>query len=661
MDFGFLKAAAATPLVKTANPELNAAEIIKCMEEADKEGAGLLVFPELCLTGYTCGDLFFQPFLYEKQMEALKRIVKASKKNRMLIAVGCYLRIENRMYNCAVMVQDGAIVGAVPKLFIPADGEHEEERWFAPGTEIAGARTEIRLLDETVPFGFLLFRDEERNICIGTEVCRDLWVPVNQGAQLSMAGAHIVCNLSANLEIAGKAAVRRDLIKQASASSLCAYVYANAGVGESTADVVFSGHSVIAENGAVLKESPRFLRSSNLIYADIDVEALRNRRAVTADFDHCANYYGDKDLYREVSLKKLPRAEEKNFTRHYSKLPFLPENPEERAEACRDVFSIQTAALAGRLERAHAKKAVIGISGGLDSTLALLVTAGAFRLLGRKTEDIVALTMPGFGTTDQTYNNALTIMRLLGTEVREIPIGEAVLQHFKDIGHDPEVKDAAYENAQARERTQILMDIANKEGGVVVGTGDLSEEALGWCTYNGDHMSMYAVNADVPKTQLQYIIRWVMAHRLSGEEADEKFSSDNALLKKTLQDILDTPISPELLPPDKDGKIAQKTENAVGPYILHDFFLFHTVRYQVGPGKLLFLASQAFAGDYEEEEIRKWLRLFYRRFFTQQFKRSCSPDGPKVNAVDLSPRGGWHVPSDADGSLWISDLDRDEN
>jgi NAD+ synthase (glutamine-hydrolysing) len=657
-QIGLVRAAAVTPVLRVANPEFNTEEIIKCAQEADKNGAGLVLFPELCISGYTCGDLFYQELLYKKSMEGLRKIAGATKDLSAAVTAGFYLRLENNLYNCAALMQGGKVRGVVPKMFLPNYKEFYEARWFAPGVRIADRVKSVRLFGQDVPFGRLMFTDGENELKLGIEVCEDLWVPLTPGAFLALNGAHILLNPSASNETVAKSDYRRKLVSMDSAKNVCGYVYASNGVHESTTDLVFGGHNLIAENGELLAESALFARTSAILYGDIDCGRLKYERACGQNFEDAASSCGAMD-FTEVPLAPLRMLDpdRDGLKRRYAKNPFVPADPATVDQRCREIFSIQAAGLAKRMEHARAKKAVVGISGGLDSTLALLVCAETFKLIGKDPGDLIAVTMPGFGTTDKTCGNARIIMRLLSADSREIPIRGAVLRHFDDIGQDPGRHDVTYENAQARERTQILMDIANMESGLVVGTGDLSEAALGFCTYNGDHMSMYGVNAGVPKTLVRFIIKWVMDNRLSGPAEEAGFSSDNALLRRTLQDITDTPISPELLPPDEAGEITQKTEETVGPYILHDFFTFYTLRHGMPPKKLLAIAAATFADDYPASFIKKWLLVFYRRFFSQQFKRSCFPDGPKVGSVSLSPRGDWRMPSDADPSEWLRELE----
>ena len=658
---GLVRTACVTPKIKIANPDYNTAEILDCLKEADQSGAGIVLFPELCITGYTCADLFYQEFLYKKAMQSLRLIAEETRKYKALVVVGFYMKLENNYYNCAALMQGGLIKGIVPKMFMPNAKEFYEARWFASGIKIASDINSVRLFDYDIPFGHLIFNDAENDLKLGIEICEDLWVPISPGAHLALNGAHIILNPSASNEMVGKADYRKQLVLQESAKSICGYVYASSGVHESTTDLVFGGDALIAENGTLIAEGKRFSRDNTITYGEIDYERIKFERTYGQNFEECTSAYSSRYLFTEVALTpiRVIDADLDALLRVYPKNPFVPNDQSTVDARCREIFSIQTAGLAKRLEHTHTEKVLVGISGGLDSTLTLLVCAETFKLLKKDPKNIVAITMPGFGTTGKTYNNALKIMDLLGVDSREISIKDSVVQHFRDIGHDAQVHNITYENAQARERTQILMDVANMEHGLVVGTGDLSEIALGWSTYNGDHMSMYSVNASIPKTLVRFVIKWVMENKLGGPNADLHFSKDNALLKTTLQAIMDTPISPELLPPDAEGEIAQMTEDTVGPYILHDFFIFYTIRYGMSPGKLLFLAQRTFAGEYSEEIIKKWLMLFYKRFFSQQFKRSCLPDGPKVGSVSLSPRGDWRMPSDADAFAWLQELKGD--
>ena len=655
---GYIRTAAVTPVTKVANTEHNTDRIIACAKEAEKGGAAVVLFPELAITSYTCADLFYQEQLYQKNLAGLRKIIDASADIRPVIITGFYLRLLNNFYNCAAVIQHGRLLGIIPKMYLPRSKEFYEGRWFSAGIRILSEVRQVRLFGETIPFGNLIFTDPESDIRIGVEVCEDLWMPVTPSSRLCLNGAEIIFNPSASDETVGKADYRRQLVHQQSAADICGYVYCSAGVTESTTDVVYSGHHLISEYGTLIAENKRFEREDTITYGDIDYERIRFERSMEPNLEECAAACAQRDLYQYIEMEPLRLLTSKEtLTRQFGRNPFVPSDPRTVDERCEEVFRIQTAGLAKRIEHAHARTVVVGISGGLDSTLALLVCAETFRMLGRDPRNIIAVTMPGFGTTGKTYNNALTIMKLLGTDVREIPIGDAVMQHFEAIGHDPEVHDVTYENSQARERTQILMDIANQEGGMVVGTGDLSEAALGWCTYNGDHMSMYGVNCSVPKTLVRFVVGWVADHKIASASGQEPYSQDDVTLAAALHDIMDTPISPELLPPDSEGNIVQKTEERVGPYTLHDFFLFYTMRFGMRPEKLYYIACQTFDGLYEPEFIRKWLREFYRRFFAQQYKRSCIPDGPKVGTVTLSPRGDWRMPSDADSSEWLAAVD----
>ncbi|MBO4991665.1 MAG: NAD(+) synthase [Firmicutes bacterium] len=655
---GMIRVAAAAPRLKVGNPKYNVEEMLRCAEEARDKGASIILFPELAITGATCGDLFHQEFLYEKNLEGLKVLADSTRGTLQPIIVGLPLKLGNGLYDCAAVIQGGKVRGIVPKMFPSGHREHADSRWFASGLALS-ENASVTVLGYEVPFGSLLFSDGENGFAFGVEIGDDLMAPIAPGTQLALSGAQILFNPAASHEIVGRSESRRRLVCQSSASRVAGLVYASAGVGESTTDLVYGGDCMIAENGSLLARGPRFSRESQILFGEIDYTNLQRERSYASEFAVCAAAYCCPERIRRIELQPLPVLDgnRDRLMRTFKQNPFVCDDPREFARRCQEIFTIQSNALARRLEHSHSRTAVVGISGGLDSTLALLVTARTFQMLGRDPGDIITVTMPGFGTTDQTYNNALTIMRTLGTTMKEISIVPSVTQHFKDIDHDMADHDVTYENAQARERTQILMDIANQNGGLVVGTGDLSEVALGWSTYNGDHMSMYGVNCGVPKTLVRFVIRWLMDNRLSGPEEDPSFSSDNALLKQALQDIMNTPISPELLPPDENGQIAQKTEEKVGPYILHDFFVYHTIRWGTAPKKLLFLAKEAFRDEYDEDYIKKWLIVFYRRFFTQQFKRSCVPDGPKVGSVGLSPRGDWAMPSDADVSLWLAELE----
>ena len=631
---GYLKVAAITPNVRVADVEFNCNEICKCIEEAAGKKVKLMVFPELCITGYTCQDLFFQDRLLEAAKEALLKIAKHSQGVDALIFVGLPLSVNAKLYNVAAALCNGEILGIVPKTFLPNYNEFYEARHFYSGRELD---TVINIGGRAVQISRnILFEcNEMPSFRVASELCEDLWVPDPPSTAHCLAGATVIANLSASNEIIGKSRYRRNLVSSQSARLVCAYLYASAGPGESTQDVVYSGHNIIAENGNVLCESGRF--SENMIVSEIDLEYLESERR------HMTTYEADSSVkYNHVgfSLNK----EHAELTRYIDPNPFVPALGQERDMRCNEILTIQAMGLRKRLDHIGCKTAVIGISGGLDSTLAFLVLAKAFDYLNFDRNGIIAVTMPGFGTTDRTYENAVGLIKEIGASFMEVNISKAVKQHFADICHDENAHDVTYENSQARERTQILMDIANKENGIVIGTGDLSELALGWATYNGDHMSMYAVNSSVPKTLVRYLVQYY---------AD---TTDDRKLRETLYDILDTPVSPELLPPD-GGEITQKTEDLVGPYELHDFFLYHMLRLSQSPGKIYRLAKIAFTGEYSDDVILKWEKTFYRRFFAQQFKRSCLPDGPKVGSVAVSPRGDLRMPSDACVNTWLEELD----
>ena len=610
------------------------------MRQASEKGVQIIAFPELSVTGYTCLDLFAQQTLLDGAEEALLQLVSNTADLDILTIVGVPLRTENRLINAAVVFQKGAIRGVVPKTYLPNYKEFQEQRWFTSATDLR--ESTISLGEEEYPMGsHLLFRSGR--LTAGIEICEDLWVPVPPSSLLAMEGANIIFNLSASNELIGKHAYLRSLICQQSARCMAGYVYASSGFGESSTDLVFAGNGIIAENGNLLAESPRFTMEEQLVISEIDIETLQNDRQVNTSF-----MYGTSGLPKEKAQVvdfqvRIPDGF--SLTRPVDPHPFTPSG-EALKERCEEIFHIQVAGLAKRLVHAHAQTAVVGISGGLDSTLALLVTVMTFDALKMPRGQIIGITMPGFGTTDRTYTNACDLIRSLGVTLKEIPIKEACLQHFRDIDHDPSVHDVTYENSQARERTQLLMDVANQKNGLVIGTGDLSELALGWATYNGDHMSMYGVNGSIPKTLVKYLVEWVANHKV-----------DDAS-RLTLLDIVDTPISPELIPADENGNIKQKTEDLVGPYELHDFFLYHFLRFGSHPSKIYFLAQKAFAGIYDNATVKKWLYTFFRRFFQQQFKRSCLPDGPKVGSVSLSPRGDWRMPSDAVSRLWLEEIER---
>ena len=637
MKDGFIKVAAATPKIKVADPAYNTEEILKIIDETEKNGASILVFSELTISGYTCGDLFLQQPLLTECKNQLLRIVKATENKSMLVVVGCPIVIKQKLYNCAVVISDGSILGIVPKTHLPNYSEFYELRHFTSGE---GLEEDLWFGEE---FGYVnvavnqLFKCKEiPELVVACEICEDLWVPLPPSTYHAMAGATVICNPSASVETTTKESYRRSLVSNQSARLLAAYIYADAGEGESTQDVVYSGHHLICENGSVLAEAKRF--TNEIIYADIDVQKLAaERRKMTSFPGGQTEDYFEQEFSLEVKENKI--------TRTFPKAPFVPDNQDERDKRCDEILSLQSMGLKKRLEHTNCKHAVVGISGGLDSTLAVLVTARAFDLLDIPRENLICVTMPCFGTTDRTYQNAVSLIKELGATLKEVRIEKAVRQHFADIGHDENNHDVTYENSQARERTQILMDMANQYNGMVIGTGDMSELALGWATYNGDHMSMYGVNCSIPKTLVRYLVRYY---------AD---MAENEKLKKVLYDVLDTPVSPELLPP-KEGEIAQKTEDIVGPYELHDFFLYYVLRCGFTPEKIFRLAVYTFEGEYDKETIYKWLYTFCHRFFRQQFKRSCLPDGPKVGTVSVSPRGDLRMPSDASDDLWKQSLDR---
>ena len=625
MNYGFFRVAAASLKLKVANPSYNKEEIKKAIDKAVSEDVRLLVTPELSITGYTCADLFFTKALQQSAGEALKDIVEYSKGKNIAVVVGLPVAFYNSLYNCAVVLMNGGILGIVPKMHIANYNEFYEKRWFASGKQFEACQG-INLYGFETKIGNQIF-DLGGGAVFGIEICEDLWVPNPPSSKLVQHGANIIVNLSASDEYVSKAEYRRDLIANQSARCICGYVYAGASVYESTTDLVFSGATLVAENGSMLAEGERFSRDNVITIADIDVEKLNSLRLNNMSFENSSDGIG-------FSKHSIDNKNNDLKYRFVDSHPFVPADDEKRKERCREIFSIQAAGLAKRIEHVGSSGAVIGISGGLDSTLALLVAVAAMKLLGKNNSDILGITMPGFGTTDRTYNNAIDLMKCLGVTVKEISIKNACIQHMKDIEHDADIKDITYENTQARERTQILFDMANKHGKLLVGTGDLSELAMGWCTYNGDHMSMYGVNASVPKTLVRYLVEYVAG-------ISEKKTAD------ILYDVLDTPVSPELLPPDENGKIAQKTEENIGPYELHDFFLYHFVRFGFSKEKLQLLAEKAFNRKYESEEISKWLGVFLKRFFISQFKRSCIPDSSKVGSVSLSPRGDWRMPSDA--------------
>ena len=641
MSYGFVKVAAAVPHVQVADCFYNIEEIEKLMRQASEEGVQMITFPELSITAYTCLDLFTQQTLLNNAEKALLKLVSNTADLAIFTIVGIPLRTENRLINATVVFQKGEILGVVPKTYLPNYKEFQEQRWFTSSTELQKSR--ISIAGKEYPLGsYLLFKSEQ--IVAGIEICEDLWVPVPSSSLLAMQGANIIFNLSASNELIGKHNYLRSLICQQSARCMAGYVYASSGFGESSTDLVFAGNGIIAENGNLLAESARFTMKEQLVISEIDIESLQNDRQVNTSFMYGA-YELLKDKASETIHFQLETSKEFTLTRSIDPHPFTPSG-EALAERCEEIFQIQIAGLAKRIAHTHAQTAVVGISGGLDSTLALLVTVMTFDTLKIPREQIIGITMPGFGTTGRTYNNAVNLIHSLGVTLKEISIKEACLQHFKDINHDPTIHDVTYENSQARERTQLLMDVANKLNGLVIGTGDLSELALGWATYNGDHMSMYGVNGSIPKTLVKYLVEWIAQNKV------DKAS------QATLLDIVDTPISPELIPADENGNIKQKTEDLVGPYELHDFYLYHFIRFGSSPAKIYFLAQKAFHGIYDNTTIKKWLYTFFRRFFQQQFKRSCLPDGPKVGSISLSPRGDWRMPSDAISKLWLSEIEQ---
>ena len=640
MNYGFVKVAAAVPHVQVADCFYNIQQMEGLMRQASDKGVQIIAFPEMSVTAYTCLDLFAQQALLKNAEQALLKLVSDTADLNILTIAGAPLVTENRLINAAVAFQSGKILGVVPKTYIPNYKEFQEQRWFTSATELRDKT--ISIGDRTYPLGsHLLFTAGQ--VKVGIEICEDLWVPVPPSSLLAMEGANILVNISASNELIGKHHYLRSLICQQSARCMAGYVYASAGFGESSTDLVFAGNGIIAENGTLLEESPRFTMQEQLVISEIDIENLQNDRQVNTSFMHGAStLLGGETITLPFALSE--NSGQPVLTRSVDPHPFTPSG-DALKERCEEIFQIQVAGLAKRIVHTHSRTAVVGISGGLDSTLALLVTVMTFDALNIPRNQILGITMPGFGTTDRTYTNACDLIRSLGVTLKEISIKDACLQHFKDISHNPSVHDVTYENSQARERTQILMDVANQKNGMVIGTGDLSELALGWATYNGDHMSMYGVNGSIPKTLVRYLVEWVAHNRV--DEAS----------RATLLDIVDTPISPELIPADENGNIKQKTEDLVGPYELHDFFLYYFLRFGSSPAKIYFLAQQAFSDSYDKETIRKWLHTFFRRFFQQQFKRSCLPDGPKVGSVSLSPRGDWRMPSDAMATLWLKEIE----
>ena len=640
-NYGYVRVAAASPRLKVADCEFNTEEILRIVADAEKQGVSAIVFPETCITSYTAQDLLHQRALLEEALKSLEKIRSVSEQSSIIIIVGMPLAISNKLYNVGVAVNYGKILGVVPKTFLPNYNEFYDKRWFSSPRELTSDT--IELCGQDVPVGTdLIFQTPDFNFAI--EICEDLWTPLPPSSIHSLYGAEVIFNLSASNETIGKHSYRKSLVSQQSARCIAGYVYAAAGNGESTTDIVFGGSSLIAENGEIIAEGKRFSFDSEVCITEIDVDRLRNDRLKNKSFSVSEYKNLDHVRYRTVKVGTSKVDADFNLTRFINKTPFVP-SPLNLDERCSEIFAIQVGGLAKRLLHTNCQTVVVGVSGGLDSTLALLVMVKAFDKLNISRKNIYGITMPGCGTTDRTYNNALNLMKSLGVTIKEISIRDAVIQHFKDIDHDETTHDITYENSQARERTQILMDYANKVNGLVIGTGYLSELALGWCTYNGDHMSMYAVNTGIPKTLVRTLVRWISDTQLD-------IASEHILL-----DILDTPVSPELLPAGKDGEIVQITEDTVCPYILHDFFLYNMLRFGYEPLKIYFLAQYAFKDDYQKEEILKWLKVFYRRFFSQQFKRSCIPDGPKVGSINLSPRGDWRMASDASAALWLKQLD----
>ncbi|MFO7812440.1 MAG: NAD(+) synthase [Pelovirga sp.] len=641
VPYGLVRVAAATPQLHLADPDANVVEICNLAQRAAEQSCSLVVFPELCLTGYSCGDLFFQKILQQRVVEVLFDLEKWTATTDVALVIGLPLTVSGRLFNCAALISGGIIHGLVPKTHLPNTGEFYEQRWFSSARDANCSTVTLQGVD--IPFGadLLFAAADDPQMIIGVELCEDLWAVQPPSSSQALAGASLLLNLSASPEILGKYEYRRNLVASQSARCLAAYIYAGSGPGESSTDLVFPGHSLIAENGQIFVETERFSFESQLVVADVDVARLQSERQRNRPFTESA----PEDPSRVISIP-LHRHPVSGLLRPLARTPFVPPDLAERRDRCHEIFQIQTSGLVRRLRHTGCQAVVIGLSGGLDSTLALLVTVKAYDLAGLPRTGIVAVTMPGFGTTNRTRSNAQRLAEELGVTLRVIPIDAAVEQHFHDIDHDPNLHDVTYENSQARERTQILMDIANQVSGLVVGTGDLSELALGWCTYNGDHMSMYAVNSGVPKTLVRYLVQWC---------ADEEFSGETSTL---LRDVCATPISPELLPPTADGEIDQLTEQLIGPYLIHDFFLYQVIRMHYSPAKVLMLAEQAFAEDYSRSQLIDWLKQFYRRFFSQQFKRSCLPDGPKVGTVALSPRGDWRMPSDVSAALWLGQLEQ---
>jgi NAD+ synthase (glutamine-hydrolysing) len=639
MNNGFFRVAACVPHVNVANPTANARNIISLAKTVDSKQVAVAVMPELCITGYTCADLFHNSQLLENAEIALSEVIEGTKDLNVAVVVGYPLALRNTLYNCAVAIHQGKILGVVPKSYIPNYNEFYEKRWWQSGADIP--TQEITIANQHANFGVSQLIEID-SVKIGIEICEDLWTPIPPSCAASMAGAEVILNLSASDALIGKYDYLTSLVKQQSARCLCAYVYASAGYGESSTDLVFDAIGLVAENGTMLAKTDRWQSEATFAVADIDIYAIRRDRMHLMSFADCSRQNMIND-YIVTTATNVTEHKPTDLLRHISRTPFVPSANDDINKRSSEIINIQVAALARRLDFTHCKSLVVGISGGLDSTLALLVAVHAFDRLHLDRKGITGVTMPGFGTTGRTYNNAIELMKELGVTIRDISIVPAVNQHFSDIGHDASVHDVTYENSQARQRTYLLMDIANQTNGMVLGTGDLSELALGWATYNGDHMSMYGVNAGVPKTLVKYLVRW--------------FADNIANVTNLLNDIIDTPISPELIPAQPDGTIKQKTEDLVGPYELHDFFLYYTLRYGFSPKRIFYMAQNAFAGAYDDAIIKHWLKTFCRRFFNQQFKRSCMPDGPKVGSVCLSPRGDWRMPSDAESAAWLNECE----
>lgn len=647
--FDFITVACAVPDVGVADVAFNTQKILEKLDEVKDTTASLICFPELAVTGYTCQDLFNQKTLLDEAASAIGKIARKSREVKAAVVVGAPARLNGQLYNCAFVISRGEVLGIVPKTFLPVTGEFYEKRWFCSGAECDVKEASLPAFgisdsEQTVPVGTDLIFDLGDGIKLGIEICEDLWTPLAPSTFSALKGANLIVNISASNETISKRQYRRQLVSQQSASLLCGYVYVSAGMKESTTDLIFSGHSLVCENGIITAENTDYIDSDYLLLADIDMGKLFYERQKNKSFHDCASLYAGKLDYRTVGVKGAESRSDASYYR-INRLPFVPNTRKEREERCLQIFDMQVSGLEKRLEVTKCRP-VIGVSGGLDSTLALLVSVKAAERVGLTPRDVVGITMPCFGTSDRTYNNSIKLMNTLGVTAVEIPIKDACIQHFKDIGQPENKYDLTYENSQARERTQVLMDYAGKVGGLVVGTGDLSELALGWCTYNADHMSMYGVNASIPKTLVRWLIDSTVSCNLFPASVD------------VLKDVLDTPISPELLPPDENGKISQQTEELVGPYALHDFFLYYVLRFGFEPEKIFFLAEKAFDGVFDKQTILKWLKSFYRRFFSQQFKRSCLPDGVKVGSVCLSPRGDWRMPSDAEARIWLERAER---